>query len=50
MYDVASAVGKVLAPARNSFWPAGSTFARDSIGAVYETLGSRLAGVGVGVL
>jgi hypothetical protein len=26
------------------FWPAGSTFARDGIGAVYETLGSRLSG------
>lgn len=23
------------------FWPAGSTLARDNIGAVYETLGSR---------
>ncbi len=25
------------------FWPAGSTFARDGIGAVYETLGPRLS-------
>ena len=26
------------------FWPAGSSFARDGIGAVYETVGSRLSG------
>jgi hypothetical protein len=45
-----NAVNLVTADWYQEFWPAGSTFARDSIGAVYETLGSRLAGVGAGVL
>jgi hypothetical protein len=45
-----NAVNLVTADWYQEFWPAGSTFARDAIGAVYETLGSRLADVGVGVL
>ncbi len=35
------AVNLVTADWYQEFWPAGSTFARDNIGAVYETLGSR---------
>lgn len=39
------AVNLVTADWYQEFWPAGSTFARDNIGAVYETLGSRVSGV-----
>lgn len=38
-------VNLVTADWYNVFWPAGTTFARDNIGAVYETLGSRLSGL-----
>ena len=43
--DFKNEVNLVTADWYQEFWPAGSTFARDGIGAVYETLGSRLAGV-----
>jgi len=43
--DFKNTVNLVTADWYQLFWPAGSTFARDSIGAVYETLGSRLTGV-----
>ncbi|MCW1959572.1 MAG: phosphatidylinositol-specific phospholipase C domain-containing protein, partial [Mycobacterium sp.] len=38
-------VNLVTADWYQKFWPAGSTFARDGIGAVYETLGPRLSNV-----
>ena len=45
--DFKNSVNLVTADWYQEFWPAGSTFARDGIGAVYETLGSRLsAGTG----
>jgi hypothetical protein len=40
-----NSVNLVTADWYQEFWPAGSTFARDGIGAVYETLGSRRSGV-----
>ncbi|MBU3707032.1 MAG: phosphatidylinositol-specific phospholipase C domain-containing protein [Mycobacterium sp.] len=40
-------VNLVTADWYQQFWPAGSTFARDGIGAVYETLGSRLSALSV---
>jgi len=43
--NVKNDVNLVTADWYQEFWPAGSTFARDGIGAVYETLGSRLSGV-----
>jgi hypothetical protein len=43
--DFKNEVNLVTADWYQEFWPAGSTFARDGIGAVYETLGWRLAGV-----
>lgn len=43
--DFKNDVNLVTADWYQEFWPAGSTFARDGIGAVYETLGSRLASV-----
>ena len=42
--DFKNSVNLVTADWYQEFWPAGSTFARDGIGAVYETLGSRLSG------
>ena len=43
--DFKNEVNLVTADWYQEFWPTGSTFARDGIGAVYETLGSRLSGV-----
>ena len=43
--DFKNSVNLVTADWYQEFWPAGSTFARDGIGAVYETLGSRLSAV-----
>ena len=43
--DFKNTVNLVTADWYQLFWPAGSTFARDNIGAVYETLGPRLSGV-----
>lgn len=40
--DFKNSVNLVTADWYQLFWPTGSTFARDGIGAVYETLGSRL--------
>ena len=40
-----NSVNLVTADWYQEFWPAGSTFARDGIGAVYETLGTRRSGV-----
>ena len=43
--DFKNQVNLVTADWYQEFWPAGSTFSRDGIGAVYETLGTRLSGV-----
>ena len=40
-------INLVTADWYQSYWPAGATFVRDGIGAVYETLDSRLAPVNV---
>lgn len=44
-----NSVNLVTADWYQNYWPAGDTFVRDTVGAVYETLGSRLAGVPVSV-
>ncbi len=41
--DFKNSVNLVTADWYREFWPAGSTFARDGIGAVYETLGARVS-------
>ena len=41
--DFKSSVNLVTADWYQKYWPAGNTFVRDTIGAVYETLGSRLS-------
>ena len=45
--DFKTDVNLVTADWYQQFWPAGSTFARDGIGAVYETLASRTSIVSV---
>lgn len=45
--DFKTSVNLVTTDWYKLFWPAGSSFARDNIGAVYETLGSRLSGPAV---
>ncbi len=45
--DFKESVNLVTADWYQEFWPAGSTFARDGIGAVYETLGARVSSVSV---
>ena len=40
-------VNLVTADWYQSYWPAGATFVRDTIGSVYETLGSRLQPISV---
>lgn len=42
--DFKNEVNLVTADWYQEFWPAGSTFARDGIGAVYETAGCRQSG------
>ena len=42
--DFKDSVNLVTADWYQQFWPAGSTFVRDNIGAVYETLGARVPG------
>lgn len=42
--DFKNEVNLVTADWYQEFWPAGSTFARDGIGAVYETMGTRQSG------
>ncbi len=41
--DFKSSVNLVTADWYQKYWPAGNTFVRDTVGAVYETLGSRLS-------
>ena len=44
--DFKDSLNLVTADWYQLFWPAGSTYTRDGIGAVYETLGTRLSDLG----
>ena len=42
-----TSVNLVTADWYQDYWPAGNTFVRDTIGAVYETLGPRRSSISV---